>query len=312
MDENKEKIIKEGFNKLPERIREFILSEFFETSLLEIEQKYQLNPEQSSLLEQDTTFVVMGLLGPGDYRTELSRNLNFDQVKIDLVAKDVEQKIFSALNKEALEVSSEPTPDMSGALDPRIQKLPEGIKKIIEDSKYQSALYDVARAHKLSISQMGTLERLTTDLITGTTRPEDFQKTLARSFALPPEEIAKLADEVNNKVFRKIREGLMIMSGRNPSEIVEQPVELPAEDKSLLKTHGIEVVDEVAPEEPEVHPLIAQKLSAPLQVPIIKTDHSPTPAPIATTEAKSAPAPAAKPESKPYAKGSDPYREIPE
>jgi len=100
MDEKTVAMIKERFDSLPEMVQNVIVSSNYENSLIEIGKKYQLNVEQLGILEQETTFVMMGLSPIKDFENELTRELKIDQTKSNQIVTEINEKIF--LNIRAL------------------------------------------------------------------------------------------------------------------------------------------------------------------------------------------------------------------
>ncbi len=110
MDENTKKIIKERFDDLPKSIQEIILSSNYQETLIELGKKYQLNVEQLSVLEMETTLVMMGLTPTEKFEAELTRELNVDKLKGNQITQEVNEKIFLKI-RELLKLMSESTED---------------------------------------------------------------------------------------------------------------------------------------------------------------------------------------------------------
>lgn len=94
MDEDTKKIIKKKFDRLPESIKELILSSNYENTLIEIGRKYNLTVEQMGMLEKETTMVMMGLIPIKDFQEDLTRELQVSQDKGFQITTDINEKIF--------------------------------------------------------------------------------------------------------------------------------------------------------------------------------------------------------------------------
>jgi len=137
MDENTKKIIKEKFDALPNSIQELILSSHYQDTLIEIGKKYQLNIEQMSILERETTLVLFGLSPTKDFEGELMRELNIDKIKGNQITAEINEKIFLAIRDllklmytpEGEEPSVEETPEENN-LDNNFESREELLKKI--------------------------------------------------------------------------------------------------------------------------------------------------------------------------------------
>ena len=177
-----------------------------------------------------------------------------------------------------------------------------------------------------SLEQLDVLGTETELLLCGLIRPSDYPKELGSQMQISKEQVTDLVNEMNELVFKKIREVLM-----------STPVKVDSEkDKAILDKAGIEVInntsggtskentevlnrDEVLTkvENPDTiktnnttSPALdsSQKLSGTFNVPPKQTEYS------LNNFSKNTSAPEVKTQTKPpatYPK-NDPYREIPE
>jgi hypothetical protein len=109
MDEKTTKIIKERFDALPEAVKEVILSSNYEESLLAIGTSFKnhLTVEQLSVLERETTLVMMGLTPTKNFEAELTRELGVDKEKGAQIVKEINEKIFLKI-RELLKLMNTP------------------------------------------------------------------------------------------------------------------------------------------------------------------------------------------------------------
>ncbi len=365
-------------SKLPQKAQDFFSKMEWLETLQKITKKYDLNATQQETLGTETTLVLLGMVHPVEYEENLAKELNLPKNYLDSIMQELENSILSenrpllidAYNTNKKNESASPEEKPAGdaivqKLDVRFLKLPKEIREVVEKSNYQSALYAIAQAHKLSVTQMGVLDNVTTDLIIGTIHPDQFKDALTKSLSLPEEETVKLVDEVNTQVFKKIRQELVSISSSNKTGESEK-AELD-NDMDTLKSHGIEIlpvrtdegsqgpstsngintqkinitppqpvkiqedlsaiskektlqagkVEIKAPEikipptlVPNVHPILAQKMSAPVQTPVTKTQYGLNNAPKSALETVT---PISTPKtSTTYKPGQDPYRVMPE
>ncbi len=284
-----------------------IVSAYYEDTLNAIGSKYQLTIEQINILQINTTIVLMGLISQEEFETELGKALGIDLLKISQIAGEVSSKIFH----------HEDQSNIVEKLDTRFDRLPKNIQEVIEKSNYQTKLYEISTAHKLSVTEMGVLDTITTDLIVGDIHPDEFKKEVMKKLGFSEEVSRSLVDEINEKVFKDIRGELMNLSGAHPIRTDDgsqgpstsngtMPLQ---SDLDTLKTHGIEIsvpgtpppqVEKLEIEAP--HPLIMQKLSTLVQTPTVKTEYETTPKPTAPIA----------PKVSSYKPGTDPYRITPE
>ncbi len=304
------------YSKLPPRAQEFFAKMEWLANLNKLSEKYGLNDQQKETLGTETTLLLLGIIHPVEYEENLSQGLSLDANSFERVMKEIENSMLTDVRQQLIEafdankksdaeqvennavketIDTKPQPDIVQKLDPRFNKLPDNIQNVVEKSDYQTILYGIAQAHKLSITQMGTLDAVTTDLMVGTIHPDEFKGALLKSLSLSEEETTSLVNEINEKVFKKIRSQMMGIN--NPKPKAPETAQPSKGDLETLKSHGIEIVsDKLEIEAP--HPILQQKLSAPVQATSVKTDY--------TIKPKDTPKPAT------YKPGEDPYRVVPE
>lgn len=206
----------------------------------------------------------------------------------------------------------------------KFEALPQSIQEIILSTHYEETLIEVGKQYQLNVEQMGILERETTLVMMGLTPTKDFETELTRELHIDKTKGAQIVKDINEKIFLKIRELLKLMNtptGEEPSVEETQKTKSDSDDTQILNSAGIEIIpgklELTGPiesrenilnkiENPEtVHPILTQKLSASIQIPTVKTEHS--------LENITKTAGTAMPQApKVYPKNSDPYRLPPE
>ncbi len=97
--------------------------------------------------------------------------------------------------------------------------LPEDIQKAIMDSSYQETLTDIAKNNKLTYEQLGSLEMQTTMVMLGLTHPNSFRHDLGEDLEIKDQELLKkIVEEVNERIFKNIRESLQAIHEVNESD----------------------------------------------------------------------------------------------
>ncbi len=173
---------------------------------------------------------------------------------------------------------------------------------------WQAEILKMRETKGYSFEQLGDLETETELLLCGLLSPENYPKELKSRMRISETQANDLVKEMNEQVFSKIKEELIKISERK--NIIQETEKT---DAQVLREHGIEIIqpDLTIPElnsplrsdlgqtTPEVgnkiHPIMADKLSGPVQTPAVKTEHSVEN--LTKTDAV-----------KTYPKGSDPYR----
>lgn len=198
-------------------------------------------------------------------------------------------------------------------------------REAIASVDWNSYILSLRENRKLSFSQIETLGIETEKILVGLLSGVEYKASLQQKLNLPKEEVEEIVRDMNREVFRKIKENLVEKLG-NKRYVTEEktlkPEITPSETK-VFESAGINLnpdtettkkEEEIAPkdemlaqiENPRlIKPttqIIAKKLTAPFQIPAVKTNFSVAP----TSTPK-------KPIVEPVAKAPiptvDPYRE---
>jgi len=196
------------------------------------------------------------------------------------------------------------------------RELPLETVNAIDAIDWKMAILELREKKGYTFEQIGDLELETELLLCGLTNIEKYPKELENRMKISKSAAIELVNEMNNLVFKKIREELIKNSERKKA--FAKIKENEKENNAIFNSAGIEIVpEEQKPaglekitedrtnilekiENPEpVHPILTQKLSDTVQIATVKTDHTlnnmtPGGAPKNTTSK------------------IDPYREIPE
>lgn len=186
-------------------------------------------------------------------------------------------------------------------------QLPEETRSAINAVDYKAVILEMRKTKGYSFEQLGDLETETELLLCGLLSPENYSKELENRMHLSKNEVNELINEMNDRVFAKIKENLIKGIESKTQE---------ENDTQILNSAGIEIVPDM-PSIPSIglkqmekpapvpeHPIFAQKLSGSFQMPVVKTEHTLENITKTTTPTPPSPTP-----SKP---NMDPYREIPE
>lgn len=106
MDEETKKIIDEQMAKLPDDVKEAILSVDYKVKLEEITKRQRLLIDQAGKLEMETTLVMIGLEPLADYVSNLQREMNIPVMRAKEIAFDVSENIFKPI-RESLQKMNE-------------------------------------------------------------------------------------------------------------------------------------------------------------------------------------------------------------
>ena len=110
MDDELQKIIAEQMEKLPEDVKQAIISVDYKTKLQEITKKQKLLIDKAAKLELETTLVMIGLEPMTDYIDNLQREMELPPVRAKEVAMDVNELIFKPIRVSLQNMSEELKP----------------------------------------------------------------------------------------------------------------------------------------------------------------------------------------------------------
>lgn len=179
-------------------------------------------------------------------------------------------------------------------IDEAKAQLQKETQNAINAVDYKAVILEMRKEKGYTFEQLGDLETETELLLCGLVNPEDYPKELENRMYLSKTEVNELVKEMNEKVFAKIKENLV------------KEIEGKTEEKTntqILNSAGIKIIPEKK-ELTTLPPILAQKLSGSLQVPMVKTKHS-----LENITKINIPTPQNTKVNKP---AIDPYREIPE
>ncbi|PIR68354.1 hypothetical protein COU49_01395 [Candidatus Nomurabacteria bacterium CG10_big_fil_rev_8_21_14_0_10_35_16] len=314
--------IKEELEKLPKENQEAIGSVNWVKISEEIGRKNNLLEEEINNLQVETLLILTGIEDFDLYALSIEREVGLSKSEAEKISKEVTEKIFDPI-LEKIPTEEQATPSASSEnkntdnagdeLDERFSGLSEGIRKIIVQSGYYTKLYVVAEENKLTVPQMGTLEEITTGVITNSIHPEDFEKMLVKNLGLPAGTVQKIVGEINEKILGPVREKM--------KEVYSRPESSAYEIKPQIKKNVVKVIRptseatdplldtmELKEGNPTVdqkmQPILGQKLADSYKASTVKTDHSIENMTKDKNVSRGAP--------KTYPPNADPYREIPE
>ena len=109
-------------------------------------------------------------------------------------------------------------------------KLPSDLKTAIYSADSSTAIENISKKYGLHIDQMGKLAEETGLVMLGVTHPKDFISNLAKRLQVDQLTAKSIAQDVNEQIFKKVRESLMKIHG-----LGETPAETPKTEKPEVK-----------------------------------------------------------------------------
>lgn len=104
------------------------------------------------------------------------------------------------------------------------QKLPADLKEAISGVETVEAIQVIAKKYGLMIDKIGELSGEIGLLMLGIVPPQDFIPNLAKRLGVERDVARKIAEEVNEQIFKKVRESLKQIHGLERSSAEKTPV----------------------------------------------------------------------------------------
>lgn len=300
--------IAEYYQKLPEETKVLFASMSWMEALKEIDTKYGLNDEQVKTLGTETTLLLLGIINLEDYEKTLRNEIKLENNKIEDVIREINEKILKDIVPQLYETFNKNTSELikekyGENFDERLSNLPENIKKAINDSNYQSFIYEIGNKYSLNIDQLGILEDITIKVMVGTIKGDQYENEIKSKINIPENSIKEMIVELNENIFKNIKEILKnnwskkeevplppytkkveenkVFSSpsvretpeeQKGSDIIEKPIEQKRSEIDPYREHGIEILSDENITNSEVVPELKQeenKISSSL--PMIET-----------------------------------------
>jgi len=108
-------------------------------------------------------------------------------------------------------------------LEEKYKNLPDDVKQTIFSTHVEDIVGEVGKKYSLHIDQMGEVIEEVELVMLGVNHPKDFIEHLGERLGIEDrEKIRAIADEINGKIFRSIRESLKKVHGGGPEVLPDQ------------------------------------------------------------------------------------------
>lgn len=253
LKERLEKIKREELIKLSQKSREAINSVDWENLSENIGKKYLIDEEIESF-QIEILLVLLGLEKPESLEKNIMEFIITSEKEAHEIADQVFEKIFSPI-ADKIEGGFTPTKTISRPISPKFNSLPENLKSVIAESDYQNKVYALGRKYNLSIDEMGVLEEVVTRIMLGTLPANNLENEIKYKIEIPEDKAKELIEELNNSIFKNIRE-LLKTKSENPleeKEVDDIPLPPYAKKENITPTkteektteiEGVEIIEE--------------------------------------------------------------------
>jgi|GEM_PF-1449079 len=115
----------------------------------------------------------------------------------------------------------------------RFENLPEDVQAVILSSDFPQKIETIREKHSLTIDQAGDLSNESTFIMIGLERPSAFVDNVRKTLDLTPEKASAVATDVNELIFKEIRESLKHIHAKDEPS-AKMPIETaPAAPKTF-------------------------------------------------------------------------------
>lgn len=118
-------------------------------------------------------------------------------------------------------------------LEEKFKLLPEDIRRVISSAEIMGKIADIAENHDLMLDKADELAQETSFVMLGLTHPNEFIPHLRKRLGVSDDVVNKIADEVNEQVFKEIRESLKKIHD-NPSSLESHQEVTPQSREEIL------------------------------------------------------------------------------
>ena len=93
------------------------------------------------------------------------------------------------------------------------QKLPKDVREAMGSVATSEAIENISKKYRLMINKMGRISEEVGYVMLGATHPRDFVSNLAKKLEIDQETARKIAEDINQQIFAKVRESLKQIHG---------------------------------------------------------------------------------------------------
>src|SRR3989344_1405333 len=102
----------ERFERLPKETQNIVLESKYRTILYNIARSYNLNVEQTGILESAATSLVTGAIRPEEFENSLNKNLRLPSETIKKIVSEISEKIFKKIREELVKNTGKKPPSL--------------------------------------------------------------------------------------------------------------------------------------------------------------------------------------------------------
>ncbi len=143
-------------------------------------------------------------------------------------------------------------PKQKQLIDEQMNQVPKEVSDAIKASDWERVVFNIGREHKLHIDQIDILSVETIMTMLGIVNPKEYFSYLEKNLGTNEETLLDIVEDVNEKLFSKIREVLKKVYTQESADSI-----MADDEKEVMYSAGIGLEDyEQKPKAPEVTSVI--------------------------------------------------------
>src|SRR3989338_4771438 len=241
MTEKLQQTIQEEVIKLPKEAQEAINFLDWIKIAEEIGKKYLLNEEEINNFQLETLLVLIGVVDPEFYAINIENQVGTTKDSANKMADEAFEKIFKPIGEKIEEnIKKHMADNTIDLLEIKIEKakreLPLETVNAINAVDWKAVILGLREKKGYTFEQLGDLELETELALCGLTAPENYPRELENRMGISRGVADELTNEMNNLVFKKIREEL-IKNTERKKIFAKKTIE--TEDKENEREQGL-------------------------------------------------------------------------
>ncbi len=231
--------IGEFYVRLPEDLRGVFSDMSWMEKVRTIGVKNYLNDRQKEILITETTLVLLGIINTYDYESNLANELSLQEEAISKLTKDLNESIFNDLKEKLNNAFANNVEYLMtskyGSLDKineEFTKLPEEIQGWIDNSNYQSKIYEMGGKYKLNTTQILDIEGVISRVIMGKLSMDKYEDELKLKLGDISSNLNPILYEIKENILKGAEEKLSKLNVLN--KINSTKIEINTKEEDVI------------------------------------------------------------------------------
>jgi hypothetical protein len=107
MDDQTKSQLKQAYDNLPKQLKEVVLSESWQNEVKRIALKYDFDETKTSQLENEVTYVLVGLIPVKEFNQNLERELKLTSTQASIISASINEAVFKKVRESLEQIQQE-------------------------------------------------------------------------------------------------------------------------------------------------------------------------------------------------------------